>query len=146
MQLNFPTYKFKTKREQDINYVFDILRKRYVVLTPEEWVRQHVIHYLITDKKYPQSLLAVERGLNMNGRKKRFDLLAFNKNGQPYLLIECKSPDIEIKKAVFEQIAVYNSEFSAPYLLVTNGLQHIVVKYSEDFAAYAFLSEVPDFF
>ena len=139
MQLNFPTYKFKTKSEQNTNYVFDIVRKKYVVLTPEEWVRQHVIHYLVTEKKYSQSLLAVERGLTINGRKKRFDVLAFNKNGQPHLLIECKSPDIDIKKAVFEQIAVYNSQFKAPFLLVTNGLQHIVVKYAEDFVGYEFV-------
>jgi hypothetical protein len=139
MQLNFPTYKFKTKSEQNTNYVFDIVRKKYVVLTPEEWVRQHVIHYLVTEKQFPQSLLAVERGLTINGRKKRFDVLAFNKNGQPYLLIECKSPDIDIKKAVFEQIAVYNSHFKAPFLLVTNGLQHIVVKYAEDFVGYEFV-------
>jgi hypothetical protein len=145
MQLNFPTYKFKTKREQDINYVFDIIRKKYVVLTPEEWVRQHIVHYLITEKKYPQSLIALERGLTINGRKKRFDVLVFNKNGQPFLLIECKSPDIEVNKAVFEQIAVYNSQFKASYLLVSNGLQHIPVRYSADFSEYEFLDEVPDF-
>jgi hypothetical protein len=145
MQLNFPTYKFKTKREQDINYVFDIIRKKYVILTPEEWVRQHVVHYLITEKKYPPSLIAVERGLNVNGRQKRFDVLAFNKNGQPKLLVECKSPDIEIGKTVFEQIAVYNSQFSAPFLLVTNGFQHITVSYSEGFKDYLFMEEIPDF-
>ncbi len=139
MQLNFPTYKFKTKSEQNTNYVFDIIRKKYVQLTPEEWVRQHVVQYLVTEKNYPQSLLAVERGLNVNGRKKRFDVLAFNKNGQPHLLIECKSPDIAINKNIFEQIAIYNSQFKAPYLLVTNGLQHIVVKYSIDFSGYDFL-------
>lgn len=144
MQLKFPTYKFKTKSEQNTNYVFDIVRKKYVVLTPEEWVRQHVLHYLTLDKNYPQSLLAVERGLNMNGRKKRFDVLAFNKNGQPRLLIECKSPDIEINRAVFEQIAVYNSVFQVKQLLVTNGLQHIVVQYSNDFQQYTFLEDVPE--
>jgi hypothetical protein len=144
MQLNFPTYKFKTKREQDINYVFDIIRKKYVVLTPEEWVRQHIVHYLITEKKYPASLVAVERGLTINGRKKRFDVLVFNKNGQPFLLIECKSPDIEVNRSVFEQVAVYNSVFCAPFLLVTNGLQHIVVKYAENFVGYDFIDGVPD--
>jgi hypothetical protein len=145
MQLNFPTYKFKTKSEQDINYVFDIIRKKYVVLTPEEWVRQHVVHYLVTEKKYPQSLIALERGITVNGRKKRFDILVFNKNGQPFLLVECKSPDIEINKLVFEQIAVYNSQFNASFLLVTNGLQHVVVKYAADFVRYEFMSEVPEF-
>jgi hypothetical protein len=145
MQLNFPTYKFKTKREQDINYVFDIIRKKYVVLTPEEWVRQHIVHYLITEKKYPQSLIALERGLTVNGRKKRFDILVFNKNGQPHLLIECKSPEIEVNKAVFEQIAIYNSQFRASYLLLSNGLQHISVSYSPDFKEYVFLDEVPGY-
>lgn len=145
MQLNFPTYKFKTKREQDINYVFDIIRKKYVVLTPEEWVRQHIVHYLITEKKYPQSLIALERGLTVNGRKKRFDILVFNKNGQPHLLIECKSPEIEVNKAVFEQIAIYNSQFKASYLLLSNGLQHISVSYSADFKEYVFLDEVPGY-
>lgn len=144
MQLKFPTYKFKTKSEQNTNYVFDIVRKKYVVLTPEEWVRQHVLHYLTLDKNYPYSLLAVERGLNVNGRKKRFDVLAFNKNGQPQLLIECKSPDIEINIAVFEQIAVYNSTFGVKQLLVTNGLQHIVVQYTADFKEYTFLEDVPE--
>jgi hypothetical protein len=145
MQLNFPTYKFKTKREQDINYVFDIIRKKYVVWTPEEWVRQHVVHYLVTEKKYPQSLMAIERGLNINGRKKRFDALVFNKNGQPFLLVECKSPDIEIDKSTFEQIAVYNSQFMAPFLLVTNGLQHFVVQYQNEFKDYQFVENVPNF-
>jgi hypothetical protein len=144
MQLKFPTYKFKTKSEQNTNYVFDIVRKKYVVLTPEEWVRQHVLHYLTLDKNYPYSLLAVERGLNVNGRKKRFDVLAFNKNGQPQLLIECKSPDIEINIAVFEQIAVYNSAFGVKQLLVTNGLQHIVVQYTAEFKEYTFLEDVPE--
>lgn len=143
MQLNFPTYKFKTKREENTNYVFDIIRKKYVVLTPEEWVRQHLIHYLVDEKNYPQSLLAVERGLELNGLRKRFDLLAFNKNGQPQLLVECKSPDIELSKAVFEQIALYNAKFKVTLLLVTNGLQHITVQYEPDFAGYVFLSEIP---
>lgn len=145
MQLNFPTYKFKTKSEQNTNYVFDIVRKKYVVLTPEEWVRQHMIRYLIEEKKYPQALLAVERGLELNGLRKRFDLLAFNKNGQPQLLIECKSPDVELSRAVFEQIAVYNARYKVTLLLVTNGLQHIVVQYEHDFSNYVFLNEIPLF-
>jgi hypothetical protein len=114
-----------------------------VVLTPEEWVRQHMIHYLIGEKNYPQSLLAVERGLELNGLRKRFDLLAFNKNGQPQLLVECKSPDVELSKAVFEQIAIYNAKFKVTLLLVTNGLQHIAVKYEADFTNYVFLNEIP---
>lgn len=145
MQLQFPPYKFNTKSEQNTNYVFDIVRKKYVVLTPEEWVRQHVLHYLVENKNYPASLLAVERGLVVNGRRKRFDALTFMPSGKPYLLVECKSPDIPLTQNVFEQIAVYNSVFKAPYLWITNGLQHVYVGYSADFKQHAFLSECPEY-
>jgi len=145
MQLQFPAYKFKTKTEQNTNYVFDIVRKKYVAFTPEEWVRQHVLCYLTEDKKYPQSLIAVERGLQMNGRKKRFDVLTFNNSGQPQLLIECKSPEIALTGLVFEQIAVYNSAFQAPLLWITNGLQHIYIQYTTDFLGYEFLDELPKY-
>lgn len=145
MQLNFPTYKFKTKSEQDIHYVFDSVRKKYVVLTPEEWVRQHVVHYLSEDKGYPTSLIAVERGLSVNGRNKRFDVLTFDNQGKPFLLVECKSPEVALNKAVFEQIAIYNSAFGVKLLWVTNGLQHVYVRYTDDFSGYEFLEELPEY-
>lgn len=122
-----------------------MVRKKYVVLTPEEWVRQHALHYLITNLLVPSSLVAVERGLNVNGRRKRFDALVFNKNGHPALLVECKSPDVDLTKATFEQIAVYNSVFKAPYLWVTNGFLHVYVQYQTDFQSYMFLEALPDF-
>lgn len=145
MQLIFPAYKFKTKTKDNVNYVFDIIRKKYVVFTPEEWVRQHVVHYLIEERQYPMSLIAVERGLSVNGRKKRFDIMAFNKNGQPLLLIECKSPEVQLSQQVFDQIALYNSAFGVRQLFITNGLQQVLVKYNEQFDQHEFLGGIPVF-
>lgn len=145
MELNFPTYNFKVKTEENANYVFDIIRKKYVLVTPEEWVRQHLLWYLIHEKKYPASLISVEKGLEINGLKKRFDLLAYNHLGKPLLLAECKSPDIKLTQQVFDQIANYNMKFKVKQLLVTNGLQHVICVFEEDFSSYSFVSEIPSF-
>lgn len=146
MQLNFPEYKFKVKTENNTNYVFDINRKKYIVLTPEELVRQHLLWYLINEKKYPASLIVLEKGLEINGLKKRFDLLVYNKNGKPELLAECKSPEIKITQLVFDQIADYNRKFKVKNLLVTNGIQHINCIFTNDFESYSFTEEIPDLF
>lgn len=145
MKLNFPAYNFNTKTEKDVNYVFDIIRKKWLQLTPEEWVRQHVVQYLIQEKKYPASLIALERGLTVNNRKKRFDVLIFNTSGKPIMLIECKSPDVKVSQDVFDQIAVYNAVFNAKLLLVTNGLNHICIQYNHDRSGFDLLNEIPEF-
>jgi hypothetical protein len=129
MQLNFPAYKFKLKSQENRNYVFDIIRKKYVMLTPEEWVRQHLLHYLIEEAGYPASLIAVERGLQMNGLQKRFDILVFDKQAKPLLLVECKAPDLLLTKDTFLQAAVYNSQFNCPHILITNGIAHYYCNY-----------------
>ena len=129
MQLNFPAYNFKVKTEENTNYVFDIVRKKFVALTPEEWVRQHLLHFLIQERGYPASLLSIERGLEMNGLRKRFDVLVFGKDAKPLLLVECKSPAITLDEATFMQAAVYNSNFGAKHLLITNGLNHVHCRY-----------------
>src|SRR6185295_18761695 len=98
MQLNFPAYNFNIKRQEKANYVFDIIRKKFVHLTPEEWVRQHLLHLMVSDKGYPASLLAVERGLEVNGLRKRFDLMCYGKDGLPRLLVECKSPSVHLRE------------------------------------------------
>lgn len=130
MQLNFPAYNFKLKSQENRNYVFDIIRKKYVVLTPEEWVRQHLLHYLIEEAGYPASLIAVERGLQMNGLQKRFDVLVFNRQSEPLLLVECKSPETVLTKDTFLQAAVYNSQFACRHILITNGINHFCCSYS----------------
>ena len=144
MQLNFPAYNFNIKREENANYVFDILRKKYVLLTKEEFVRQHLSHFLVYEKGFPTSLLAVERGLEVNSRKKRFDLLAFNKQGKPLLLIECKSPDVFLSDETLMQIAIYNSHFECKYLLITNGVRHVLISADQD-GKSTFSDNIPAF-
>ncbi len=113
-----------------------------MVLTPEEWVRQHLLHYLVNERNYPISLLAIERGITVNHLKKRFDMLAFDNLGRPRLIIECKSPGTAIDNAVFMQAALYNSRFGAKNLLITNGLNHIYCEYADDFS-YTIREEIP---
>lgn len=132
MQLNFPAYNFNIKREENANYVFDIIRKKYVLLTREEFVRQHLIHFMVYEKGYPASLLAVERGLEVNSRKKRFDLLAFDKHGKPLLLIECKSPEVTLNEDTLMQVSVYNSRFECRHLLITNGIRHVLISTDQE--------------
>ncbi|MFI5221992.1 MAG: type I restriction enzyme HsdR N-terminal domain-containing protein [Bacteroidia bacterium] len=131
------------KSVENTNYIFDIIRKKFVVLTPEENVRQHLLWYLIHEKKYSASLIAVEKGLRLHGMKKRFDLLVFDRSGKPRLLAECKAPEVKLTQKVFEQIANYNRKFRVRALLVTNGIQHLMCVYSEDFATYEFVNEIP---
>ena len=131
MQLNFPPYNFRLSEQEGRSYIFDIIRKKNILLSPEEWVRQHVIHFLITDKKIAASLIAVERQLEVNKLKKRFDVLVFDKTGKPKILVECKSPDIKLDENTSRQIAIYNSKLMAPYLFITNGLQHYFFRFDK---------------
>jgi hypothetical protein len=143
MNLIFPPYNFKLKTEKDVNYVFDIIRKKWVIVTPEEWIRQHVIHYLIHEKCYPASLISVERGLEMNGLKKRFDVLVFDRTGTPFLLVECKRPDVNLNQQVMEQVAIYNVVFNTRFLWITNGIDQRIVKYNADKSGYEWPDQVP---
>jgi hypothetical protein len=143
MDLIFPPYNFKLKTEEDVNYVFDIIRKKWVIVTPEEWIRQHIIHYLIIEMKYPASLISVERGLEMNGLKKRFDVLVYNRNGIPFLLVECKRPDVNLSQQVMEQVAIYNAVFKTKLLWITNGIEERIVKYNNDRSGYVWIDKLP---
>jgi hypothetical protein len=144
-ELNLPSYSFKLKQDKDKIYVFDSIRKKYVLLTPEEWVRQHIIQFVIQEKKYPASLVAVEIGLKYNQLQKRADVLVYNNTGVPLLLIECKAPEVKITQEVFHQIALYNMTFKVAYLLVTNGLEHYccVMDYANN--TYQFLQDIPEY-
>lgn len=119
----FGSYNFEIENTPEGNFIFDILRKKNVALTPEEWVRQNIVHYLIFTKKYSKKLIAVERGIEINGLNKRFDILAFNRIGKPYLIVECKAENIELTPKVLSQILVYNQSLSVRYLWITNGRQ-----------------------
>jgi len=144
-ELNLPHYQFKIKQEGSVSSIFDSIRKKYVALTPEEWVRQNFIQYLITEKKYPESLIGVEVSLKLNTLSKRSDIVLFNRNGLPLMIIECKSTDVQIDQKVFDQVVRYNMIFQAPYIIVTNGLLHFCCKIDYHEQKSFFLKEIPEF-
>ncbi len=141
--LNLPAYQPKVKGSKNNRLIFDFVRKKYVKLTPEEWVRQHILHFLTEIKGYPLSLIAVEKQLTINGLKKRFDILVFDKSGQPNILIECKAPNISILQETFDQVARYNLVVNANYIMVSNGLQHYFCQVDIKNQKYIFLEELP---
>lgn len=125
--------------------VFDSLRKKFLILTPEEWVRQHIVHYLITYKQYPKSLFSLEKGLKYNQIQKRFDILVLDREGLPFLLVECKAPSIKLSQKTAEQIAVYNKTIGARFLAISNGMQHICLSFDVLTETYTQLRDFPDF-
>ena len=143
--LNLPAFQFKLKQTGLRRQIFDAIRKKYVALTPEEWVRQNFIQFLIQNKKFPASLIAVEAGLKINQLQKRLDVLVYDKQGIPHLMVECKAPHIKISQDTFDQIARYNMLFKVKYLVVTNGLQHFCCKMDYMENSYSYLETVPDF-
>jgi hypothetical protein len=140
-KLNLPSYHFNIKE----NKIFDKMRKKWVVLTPEEWVRQNFITYLAEEKKYPKSLIKVEKSIIAFNKVKRCDSVVYSGEIEPLLILECKSPDIKINEKTFKQIAVYNSSIKAPYLIVTNGMDHYCIKFNFDDNSYNFLNSIPHF-
>lgn len=145
IQLHLLPYrsKLKIKNIADKKLVWDIVRKKYVSLLPEELVRQLLIHYLIDTKKYVRSRLRVEMGLEVNGLSQRCDILYFDADAKPFLLVECKSFDISISQTTFEQIARYNMPLRVPYLLATNGLMAYICEMDYEKETYHFLDDIP---
>jgi len=143
-KLNFPTFTFRFKNSENKVAIFDEIRKKFVILTPEEWVRQHVVHYLILEKKYPKSLINVEKVLKINGLSKRYDGVVFNPDGSIFLLVECKAPEVKISQNTFDQIARYNLTLKANYLMVTNGQNHYFCQMDFEKQQYVFLNELPN--
>lgn len=143
--LNFPAYDFKIKTSDKVTQIFDIVRRKYVALTPEEWVRQHFIHYLVNEKKFPRTLLAVEMNIVMNKLKKRCDIVGYDKTAKPILIVECKAPKVKISQAAFDQIARYNIALKVKYLAVSNGMNHYACEINFDQNDYRFLKELPEF-
>ncbi len=144
-KLNFPSYVFRLKSNENKTLIFDIVRKKYVILTPEEWVRQHVVHFLLKEKNYPISLIALEKQLKINLRTKRTDIVVYNIQGNPEILIECKAPSIKISQTTFDQIARYNLSTKANYLMVTNGLTHYFCQIDTTIETYIFLKDIPSY-
>lgn len=143
--LHLPEVKLSIKQQNNKRFVFDNLRKKYVALTPEEWVRQRYIHYLIDNHQYPAALIAVETEIKVNRLKKRCDILVHSRSGKPWLLVECKAPKIPITPAVFEQAERYNRPLLVQYLVVTNGLEEFVYEINYAEQSGKFLPELPVF-
>ena len=144
-KLNFPVYSFRFKNSENKVAIFDDIRKKFILLTPEEWVRQHVVQFLLLDKKYPKSYINVEKLIKINNLNKRYDLVVFQPNGEIFLLIECKAPEVSISQQTFDQIARYNLVLKAKYLMVTNGLNHYFCQMDFENEKYVFLKELPEY-
>jgi hypothetical protein len=138
-QLNFPAYTFRLRPGE----IFDPARKRFVSLSPEEWVRQHVIRFLTEEKQFPLSLMAVEAGLVVNGLKKRVDILVYSPAAKPLMIVECKAPSVKLAQDVFDQAARYNLALGVDYFLITNGLNHYFCKSQHSSSTYLFIKELP---
>ena len=145
LQLNLPEYNFRIKKLDEKLLIFDSQRKRYVSLTPEEWVRQHFIRFLIEEKGYPAAYLAVEKQLSMNGMKKRCDAILYNEHALPILIIELKAPSVPITQTTFDQVAVYNAKLKVDFFMISNGIEHYCCKVDTLNSQYKFFPELPEY-
>lgn len=143
--LSFPQYAFNIEEKAGKTCIYDTIRRKWLVLTPEEWVRQHTVNYLVNELGYPASLIHIEGGLTLNGTQKRFDILLYDNTGKPMLLVECKAPSVKISQAVFNQAARYNMVYKVPYIFVTNGLQHFCAQVNFTTNQVAFIPQVPPY-
>jgi hypothetical protein len=142
-QLNLPEYSFRIRGTEGSEMIFDPIRRKYVRLTPEEWVRQNFVQYLIHEGKYPPGLIGIEVMSGFNNLRKRLDVLVHNRAGEPVLIVECKAPEVKIGDDVFDQIVCYNMGFKVPYLIVTNGIDHYACKIDYEQKKYDFLLVIP---
>jgi hypothetical protein len=143
--LNFPQIDFLFREQEEQKQIFDIVRQKYIALTPEEWVRQHWIHFLIHARSVPQGLMAVETVLRVHGFSKRCDILVHDRKIQPVMVIECKAPQVKLDRDTAWQIALYNMKLRAPYLVISNGLQHFVCQIDYEKSKTVFLNRIPDY-
>lgn len=142
-KLNFPEYSFRFKNSENKTAAFDEIRKKFILLTPEEWVRLHTVQYLIQQKGYPKTLINVEKQLKLGKMIKRYDIVVYKPNGEIYIIVECKAPEIKITQDTFDQIARYNMQLKADFLMVTNGLYHYYCNMDYNKEQYNFLAEIP---
>lgn len=143
IQLNLPAFAYKVKKQAGKPYIYDTIRRKYLLLTPEEWVRQHFTHYLINHLNYPRGLMTTESGLRYNKLQRRTDIVVFDRQAAPYMIVECKAPSVAINQQVFNQIAVYNKVLQARLLVVSNGLQHYCCSFQAAEQSWQFLPEIP---
>ena len=145
IDLSFPNYEFRIKNKHNKKYIFDQIRKKFVLLTSEEWVRQNCIMFLINDKKIPKGLINVEKKIKINSLTKRYDIIVYKSNGRVFLLVDCKSPDIIINQKTFNQIAIYNYEVVSDFLMVTNGIQNYYCSIDYSNQCYKFVKDFPKY-
>lgn len=145
IRLNLPSYQIKLSGTKERPTIFDILRRKYVALTPEEWVRQHFVHFLVEHKGYPASLLANEVKLKVGDKDLRADSVLYNRQLKPRMIVEYKAPHIPITQKVFDQITVYNLLLHVDYLVISNGLDHYCCKMDYENQKYLFLEDIPDY-
>jgi len=143
--LNLPKYSFKIQTKEQKKYIFDAFRKKFVSLTPEEWVRQHFIRYLSEERNYPPSLIAVEMEMQYNKLHFRADAVVYNRQARPVMVVECKAPDVPVRQEHFDQILRYNMQLKVFYLVVTNGLEHYCCRLDPERGKYEFLKSIPDY-
>ena len=144
-ELNLPGIDLRIRNREGKQEVFDQIRRKYVRLTEEEWVRQHFLHFLINQKNVPPSLIAVETTIRYNNLTKRCDIVVYNRNGKPVLVVECKAPEIAISQDVFNQVAMYNMTLKVKFLVVSNGMEHYSCAIDHEKVSYRFLKDIPDF-
>ena len=142
-ELNLPPFDYKIIEKDSKPFIFDVIRRQYVALTPEEWVRQHFVHFLISHKGYPQALMANEVQLKLNGMSRRCDTVIYDRTLRPRVIVEYKAPTVNITQQVFDQICRYNMVLQVEYLIVSNGLAHYCCKMDYTTRSYTFLREVP---
>jgi len=143
--LNLPQYSYKIKREQDSEKIFDPFRGRYVSLTPEEWVRQHFLNYMVTSLGYSPGLIKVEASFRLNSMLRRADILVYSREGTPVLIVECKAPEVKLSQTVFDQIINYNFNYCVRYLIVTNGITHYAAEVDTEKKKICFMKKMPEF-
>jgi hypothetical protein len=144
-KLQLPAYSFRIAEKKQKLLIFDEFRRRWIALTPEEWVRQNFMKYLASEKHFPPALMAVEKKVNINGLAQRFDLLVYGRRGNPLLVGEFKAPGVEISQTAFDQAIRYNAVILAPYFLVSNGLNHFICHINFEEKKSIYIREVPDF-
>jgi hypothetical protein len=142
-ELNLPQYSFKISTDEGKEMILDTLRRKFVKLTPEEWVRQNFVQYLISEGKYPPGLIGIEVNFSLNKLKRRVDILVHNRSGVPVMIVECKAPDVKLDDKVFDQIVCYNIGLKVPYIIVTNGIDHYACKINNAENTYEFLMAIP---
>jgi hypothetical protein len=142
-ELNLPSYPFRIRNAGQNKEIFDSLRRKYVLLTPEEWVRQHFIMYICNGLSYPVSLISIEKGFKVNQRHKRADIVVYSSAGVPWMIIECKAPQVTLTQDTFYQAATYHMKLNVKYLVVTNGLNHYCCKFENE--TFSFVEGFPPF-